>query len=106
MQEWTRAKLHTCWLMSQKDRLLESRPIPPISSWSLQPKTETIRHTQSCAADIQNKFFGRFYGLLATLQMLKTCCRKPCLRHMSISGDLKDGVPSPRGSLESRSIPR
>jgi RNA polymerase sigma factor (sigma-70 family) len=50
MQEWTRAKLHTCRLMSQKDRLLESRPIPPISSWSLQPKTETIRHTQSCAA--------------------------------------------------------
>ena len=28
---------------------------------------------QSCAADIQNKFFERFYGLRATLQMLKTC---------------------------------
>src|ERR1700727_1227474 len=77
MQEWTRAKLHTCWLMSQRDRLLELRPIPPISSWSLKPKAETIRHTPSCAAGIPNKFFGRFYGLLATLQMLKTRCRKP-----------------------------
>jgi hypothetical protein len=54
-----------------KSRLWESRLTPAICIWLLPPDTEITKHMQSCVADIQNKCFEVFYGLPATLQLLK-----------------------------------